>query len=293
MNAKERGTWPKDVTVWRVNETYYFSVPFTWEIPWVQTAAVGLRNRGYGVHIGGPAARLMPEQFDGYSPMAHNTMALGIINPHASRTTRGCDRGCAFCGVQKIEGTFQELKTFVPAPILLDDNFLMSSEKHFNRVIDSLKAFRGIDFTQGLDAQLLTAGHIDRLRCINISMYRFAWDVPADEIHVMRVLRKLVEKGVSKRRIGVYVLINHGESQDEAHFRMGTLKEFGVRGYAMRYQPLDSLQKNSYVDPEWTQGELFRFLQYWNRQRVYGGIPYAEFDREHFSAAVRSSHDIG
>ena len=271
--------WPKKLTIWPAPyNAYHISVPFTWLLPEARDFAHDYSNLGYNVRVGGPAARLMPDYCGEWTCLEDRPSALQHVNRHATYTTRGCDRGCSFCGVSRISGAFHELPDWQARPIVCDDNFLMCSERHFNLAIDRLKPLKGIDFSQGLDARLLTRARAGRLLELDLTA-RFAWDSAACEVPVFRAIEIMRKGGLAKRRIGVYVLINFGESQAEALDRMEKLKAAGIRGYAMRYQPLDTLEKNSYVAPEWTQERLFRFLQYWNRQRVYHSIPFAEFDR--------------
>ena len=132
--------WPKDITVWNEDASYFFSVPFTWLLPRAKSMAKGLKQRGYNVTIGGPAARLIPEYVREYVSFQDEETALFRVNPLATRTTRGCNRGCAFCGVERIFGSFRELRAFEPRPLVCDDNFLMCSERHFNKAVDSLKS---------------------------------------------------------------------------------------------------------------------------------------------------------
>lgn len=277
--------WPKNIVYWKdAQGAHNLSVPFTWLLPEAKRYADGLANRGYTVHVGGPAVRLLPSAI---KPHASATIldggdppdALTRTNPQATRTTRGCPNKCRFCGVAKISPVYEELKKWDPRPTVIDDNFLASSAAHFNDAIDRLKEIPGqIDFSQGLDARLLTPVKADRLLELNL-MCRFAWDSAEMEKPVIRAIELLRKKGLAKRRLSVYVLINFKESPTEALYRMETLKALGLKAYAMRYQPLDTLQKNSCVSPGWTNAELFRFMQYWNRQRFYWSIPFKEFDR--------------
>ncbi len=275
-NAPE--PWPKKLTIWDIRDTYNVSVPFTWLLPEAKDFAHDYHNLGYTVRVGGPAARLMPDYCGDYTCLEDHPGALAITNPLATRSTRGCNRGCSFCGVSRITGAFQELSDWKPWPVLVDDNFLMCSKAHFHSVIDALKPLRGVDFTQGLDARLLTKAQADRLLELDITA-RFAWDSPNCEEPVFRAIEIMRNGGLAKRRIGVYVLINFGESQAEALDRMEKLKVAGIRGYAMRYQPLDTLKKNEYVAPEWNQKELVRFARYWNRQSWFSKVPFDEFER--------------
>ena len=45
----------------------------------------------------------------------------------------------------------------------------------------------------------------------------------------------------------VYVLYNYTDSPEDFFFRIRDLLNWGVSAYPMRYEPLDSLEKNKYV----------------------------------------------
>jgi len=45
----------------------------------------------------------------------------------------------------------------------------------------------------------------------------------------------------------------------------------------MRYNPLDSLVRDSYVGPNWTDRELTRFMRYWSNLRWFRHVPFDEF----------------
>lgn len=108
----------------------------------------------------------MPDYFNGLSHVEiqnRSNIAINKINPLATKTTTGCVRKCKFCLVPKTEGKFQELDDWEDKPILIDNNLLASSRKHFDRVIDRLIKWGWADFNQGLDARLLTDYHAKRI----------------------------------------------------------------------------------------------------------------------------------
>jgi hypothetical protein len=45
----------------------------------------------------------------------------------------------------------------------------------------------------------------------------------------------------------------------------------------MRYNPLDSLVRDSYVGPGWTDRELTRYIRYWSNLRWFRAVPFEEF----------------
>jgi hypothetical protein len=268
--------WAKSIV--RLEDTpqrLALSVVFTWQLP--EARGLCLRETQREVIVGGPAVKLMPAFLADCATVGeHWPMALQAHNEAATRTTSGCKRGCRFCGVAQIEGEFRELENWTPAPVVCDSNFLQSSNEHFNRAIDRLKQVPQVDFNQGLDARLLTAERAERLCELDLVKCRFAWDSAACEGPVMRAVEIMRAAGLPKSHIECYCLVNFGETQDEATYRLQTLKDAGLRGFPMRYQPLDALEKNSHVAPQWDGNELKRFLWYWSRQAWLAGVNYED-----------------
>lgn len=242
---------------------------------------VALKQEGFHVRAGGPAVSLIPEILAGVAELGGDVPALVHHNPEATFTTRGCIRRCKFCAVPITEGHFKELKHWERKPIVCDNNILASSNRHFDKVIDSLKTIQGIDFNQGLDCRLLTIYHADRLAELDLSMVRLAWDYIGEESNVRWAIDKLKRVGIPKSKIRCYVLVGYNDTPADALYRCETLKSWGIgKPNAMHYQPLDCLVKNSFVAPGWTKQELARFCSYWNRQAWLSKVPYKEYRNE-------------
>jgi hypothetical protein len=273
--------WNKSIVHWRDDDRVYVSVVFTWHLPLAYKLCAWNTQAGLRVHAGGPAVDLMPRYLDDVAEDIGGQMSPGPLsrhNPDATFTTRGCIRNCSFCAVPKIEGDFRELKDWIPAPIICDNNLLASSQKHFDTVIDRLKGFKGVDFNQGLDARLLNIHHIERLQELWLPTLRFAWDNTKDEAVVMDTIGKVLKAGFAKRRVHCYVLFGFNDTPEDALYRAETLKALGIKPFLQRYQPLDTLVKDSHIGKGWTEAEMHRFQHYWCRQNWFSKIPYAEFE---------------
>ena len=100
---------------------------------------------------------------------------------------------------------------------------------------------------QGLDARLLTDHHARRLAELDIHRVRLAWDHTRDEQAIHDAIQRLRRAGITKHAIGVYVLVGFDDTPDDAIYRCDTLKrKWGIDPRPMRYQPLDTIKKNSY-----------------------------------------------
>lgn len=276
--------WKKDVVILEEGSKIFISVPFTWLLPKAKQLYERYLSLGKDVEVGGPACRLMPDYLK-----ETRMKKRDFIQDHnflATFTSKGCNRNCSFCGVARIEGKFRELKNFIPRPIICDSNFLMSSKKHFNKVIDSLKSLKGIDFNQGLDARLLTSEMASRIAELNIVKVRFVWDRIDNEKFVFKAIELVRKAGIPKNKISVYCLVGYKDSPRDALYRAKTLIAYGItRPFFMRFQPLNCLKKNKFIGGKWTGFELRRFLRYWNNLRITAPIPYDDFKiNEKFSS---------
>ena len=270
--------WYKDILTWTEGDEAMISVVFSWQLQEAYQCAIRYKSEGFKVLVGGPAAYMNPSLFNGIATIVEGEDIIWWYNPEATFTSRGCVRKCPFCIVPKIEGDLVELKDWPVRPVVCDNNLLACSQTHFDRVIDKLKPLHGVDFNQGLDARLMTDHHVDRLRELDLYRVRLAWDFTKMEKHFMAAYERLRKVGIPKSRISVYVLIGFGDTPTDALYRLQTVRELGVYSNPMRYQPIDTPKRNSYVHPNWTNGELIRYMRYWANLRWTAGVPFDEFE---------------
>jgi len=273
--------WSGKPVEWIDGNKAYISVPFTWNAQAVWSRCIHLRTESYEVTVGGPGAKLMSHIFAGVATVGDHADALWRHNPRATVTSRGCIRSCEFCAVPKVEGDLRELPSWEPKSIVCDNNLLACSRTHFGKVIDSLKHIPAVDFNQGFDARLLRPHHVNRLAELDLHMVRLAWDHTPDEQTVMDAIAMLRASGIPREKIRVYVLIGFDDTPEDALYRLIKLKEHHIWPNPMRFNPLDTAKRDSYVAPGWTGRELRRFMRYWARQRWLAGIPFDEFEKEH------------
>lgn len=268
----------KGIAEWTEGHSAFVSVIFTWLLPAAYGRCVWLSAQGYAVEVGGPAVSLHPDYLRDVARIGNEANALPHHNPQATITSRGCIRQCPFCAVPIIEGPLVELPDWEPRPIVYDNNLLACSRRHFDRVIDSLKPLRGVDFNQGLDARLMTEYHAQRLAELRLAVARLSWDC-TDEPYVMAAIDNLLRAGIARSRIQVYVLVGFEDGPEDAWYRCEVLKAHKVRLFVMRYQPLWSMRRNEYIAPDWTAESLTRFTRYWNRQNWLSSVPFEEYQR--------------
>jgi hypothetical protein len=269
--------WRKGIASWRVGDTLYQSIPFTWLLSQAENQA---REHKGAVIAGGPAVSLMGAPW-AETPEAVPYDTLSFHNPLATFTTRGCPNRCEFCAVPKIEGDFDQLHTWKPAPIVCDNNLLAGTQGHFYAVIESLRPFPYADFNQGLEARRLKPFHVDLLRSLKAVKIRFAFDHWSQETAVHDAIELCQKAGLNN--LGCYCLIGWNDDPQSARARLDLVRSWGIRPNAMRYQPLDTLVKNSHIGEEWTKAELLKTMHYYNHLRWYEHIPFDDFNRTDYT----------
>ena len=262
--------WGTGIVEWVDGKTTNISVVFSWLLEKAIARAAELLGQGNTVHLGGTA-------IDSAGLGNGRCDASFYHNPNATRTSTGCVFACPFCIVPKIEGDFMEKDQWEPRPIIYDNNLTACSVHHFDKVIDSLKSVVDVDFNQGVSASLLTPHHASRFAELNLKYVRLAWDNTNYESRFMRGFEILRAAGIPRSKISAYVLIGFNDTPDDALYRLESVRKLGIKPFPMRYQPIDTKKRNSFVGDNWTNNELERFTHYWTNLRFVGNLPFKDF----------------
>ena len=251
------------------------------------------------VWLGGLYASLLPEHaaqsgadiiFKGIIKEAEDIMPDYELVPNWDGsiifTSRGCNRKCPYCAVWRIEGSINSCKKSIKhlvypkhtRIIFWDNNFLQNP--HWRDICDELEELgKWVDFNQGLDARLITDEVAERLSRLklgpNTVKVRLGYDQPYEEKFVHRAIERLKAVGIKGRSVMVYILFNYNDTPDGFFERVRNVLNWGATAYPMRYIPLDALDKNSYISPNWTREEV-EMVQRARRVIGYGGAfpPY-------------------
>lgn len=188
--------------------------------------------------------------------------AIGFI-------TRGCNRKCDFCYVPEKEGKIKKVGDVTgfwkdQKQIKLLDNNLTAHPD----CIDILKDLKGtkarIDFSQGMDLRLMTPEIAKELSNIKLwKQVHFAWDDIRMEKAIFKGLDCLVENGVKKYKIMLYVLIGFNSTPEEDMYRVMKLKEYGVDPFVMPYNKKDKYQR--------------RFARWVNHKAVFKSVKWEDY----------------
>jgi len=264
--------WKKGLSTWKAGKTLFISVPFTWLLSEAEEMASCHKGR---VIAGGPAVKLLGAEWADETPESTPYDVLSTQNPFATFTSRGCPNKCEFCAVPKIEGDLVEMDSWKHAPIICDNNLLACTDRHFSRVIESLKIFDGVDFNQGLDARIFNKGHAQKISKLRNPHVRFAFDHVGMESTVIKAIDTARAAGI--RNLSIYVLIGFKDTPEDAEYRLEFVRKMKIRPNPMRYQPIWAIRKNDYIGPGWTESQLLRMSKYYSRLCWYDHIPFQEF----------------
>lgn len=158
--------------------------------------------------------------------------------------TRGCPRACHFCIVSKKEGRSSckvaDLSEFWRGQKnikLLDPNIL-ACPSHLELLTQLSDSKAYVDFTQGLDARLLTKHNIDIINQIKLKNIHFAWDYMKEEKSVLKGLS--LYAGLAKNKPHghygiVYCLTNYDTTIEQDLYRIYKLREMNYDPYVMIY----------------------------------------------------------
>jgi len=197
-------------------------------------------------------------------------------------SSRGCNRKCPYCAVPRLEGQICNSKKSIKhlvwpghTNIVLFDNNILASPTWKDIFDELIEMQLKVDFNQGLDARLLTEEAAEIISQMKTHTIRLGYDTENVGKSVKRAIDLLESKGISKREILVYALYNFTDSPDSFYERVKDVLNWGAACYPMRFEPLNTLKKNTFVSKKWTR-ELLDLVQRARRVIGYGGAfpPY-------------------
>ena len=179
-------------------------------------------------------------------------------------TTRGCNFQCPYCLVGKIEGRFRELKKIEAGNIIQDNNILLASRNHLNKVFQMLRGQKQIQFKGGLDKRLLENWHIEELKSLRIKELWFAFDNWSYKQRFGKISEKLIGAGFTRNQLRCYVLARFNEPIQASEGRLRFVYGCGMLPFVQVYQALDSQKRMA--------GEKSRednlFVRQWSRPAI-------------------------
>lgn len=225
--------------------------------------AMGVKVGGTGIRPEPKDGDLLPDEVEHIMP---DYTLYGITDTAYGFLTRGCPRQCPFCIVGKKEGTTShkvanlgEWWSGQKNIKLLDPNILACKDaKDLLKELADSGAW--VDFTQGVDARLLTEDTARTIASMKIKSIHFAWDNPRDtnipeKLELFKTFTKNNKSDYVKHN--VYVLTNYWSTIDEDLKRIYWLRAHNYNPYVMVYNKDDAPDR-------------IKWLQRWvNNRRIF------------------------
>ncbi len=189
--------------------------------------------------------------------------------------TRGCPRSCHFCIVSGKEGRASkkvaDLSEFWNGEknIKLLDANILASKDHLDLLNQLAKSGASVDFTQGIDARLITEKNIKALLDVKVSGMHFAFDYIENEKAILKGLKIYADNVELKNKPdsykAVYILTNYNTTFEQDWYRVQKVRELGFSPYVMIYR-------------KQTAPKITRYLQRWcNNRKLYNATDFMDF----------------
>jgi len=216
----------------------YVSCTFTWDVFEAERLYHSWSRFYSDVRLGGPAFGNPAGEFEPGM----------FLKKGVTVTSRGCPKDCPWCFVPKREGGIRELE-IKDGWDVQDNNLLACSMPHIERVFEMLRRQpKAITFHGGLDAEFLTAAHVDLLKTIRINELWLACDHIGAVESLERAGDLLSDFPRNKKRC--YVLIGHqGEPIKQAEKRLRQVWDIGFLPFAQPY--VDGSTRKVHRGPDW------------------------------------------
>ena len=168
-------------------------------------------------------------------------------------STRGCPRKCSFCVVPKKDGKLRVVNDFAGLSsgrkrlILLDGNITAAPVNHFRAICEDATSHGvELDFSQGLDARLLTDEHAAILKRTRWKRsLHLAFDSVKDEKAVRRSVEILKRAGINTRHDVMYfVLVGYDTTPEEDLYRCELLRSLDTNPFVMPFDRRDRYQRD-------------------------------------------------
>jgi hypothetical protein len=197
-------------------------------------------------------------------------------------TSRGCPNKCPFCAVKFLEPVFfinknwkEHINISLPYIMIHDNNIISAGLEHYTDVLTYLRKIeKPVTFDNGFDCRLFNEDHCKYLSKINLRTIRFAFDSMDQNGAIQRAVKLCIKHGIPKSKILVFILYNFRDTLDDALYRAEQVSKLGARPYAMRYIPLNAIDRDSSFSKGWDKSLCDDFFEYVNLARLSGAVDF-------------------
>jgi len=273
----------------------YILIPtgFTWD--WLEAwDAVAFFHKAFPkarIILGGIYASLMPEhakksgadyvhvglfdEAEGFPP--DYSLDEGGDRSYAF-ASRGCINKCEYCPVKDIEGKYRSRNSIAaqldlrrPRVQMMDNNFIANPELDtLTREMSQLDKL--YDINSGFDCMLITEENIEYVKRLRLHSINMAFDKLWQEKHLDRCYEIFENAGFHPSQISIFMLYNYEDTFEDFWYRLKTiLIKWHWNCFPMKFQPLDTLYRDSYVGPNWSRSLLELIKAFFSDKWLYSG----------------------
>lgn len=298
-------TWKKGLAEWRIADTVFLSVVFTWRLEDAYARARFARAEGFKVKAGGPAlfqVKMKHRLADVAEVGAECPDAVIHHNADATIASRGCPVGCWFCIVPAMEGrSFTLIPDFPVRPVLCDNNLSALPAEYQDHIIRRYQdaGVKLLDANSGFEPITFTPDVYERWKpLINAGRgpWRFAYDELRERTEALRVMKMLENEPQKRKR--VYVLIGN-EPFDDCMQRIREVIAHDCEPYCQPLVKLNELgcmktnpdKPKPWIRFDWTEQKL-RDVARWANKWIWRQTEFGGYTR-HFKGdqAARERYD--
>jgi len=190
-------------------------------------------------------------------------------------SSRGCPNKCAYCAVWRIEkekwinpNWKNHVMDDKPYVALMDNNISYFSNDHLRNIVNFLnEKNKKVLMDGGIDCKYVTEENAKIYAKINFveNGLRIAFDRIEEDGIFQKAIQMLLDNGVRRRAIMVYVLYNFNDTPREVVYRINQISKFGeIAIYPQKYKPLNLLSHNFLISKNWTNN-LAKLIFPWAR----------------------------
>ena len=214
------------------------------------------------------------------------------INFQIIHSSRGCERGCKFCGVNKIEPKFHGFPSIeneiIRKNLVFYDNNLLRNPHVEILLLELIRLKKEKKITRcesqsGFDGRILRKNPklAKLLKEANFKDPKIAWDGPyGQKKKRKKEIDILVDAGYNPKEIAVFMLYNHDLSYNDLEKKRAICFEWGVQISDCRFRPLDSLtdgynphkksqERNEYyIHENWSDEQVRQFRRNVRRHNI-------------------------
>lgn len=279
------------------------SVIFSWDVPLAIREAKQALAFGKRVMIGGGGTfkqRNYIKQQTGIDPVYRPVDALEEVvgNFKMVYFVRGCDVGCWFCTVPKIEGLKYVLnKNSTPAKVLMDNNLSLEPmymqeytvEKYLSAGVKSL------DCNSGFEPKGINESVVKLWNQLPLRWWRIGFDEIGEEKQVLEAIS--IIKSISKKMIRVYTMCGH-EPIESCRYRCEKVISMGCEPVPQARIDLGALEKKPEIEHDWTAQKLSDFQRFYYQPALWRKLKLEDYaprvdNKRTFEYLIHPTHTPG